>query len=523
MTETTPNPDDIPLGDGLYLAIGPEGFYRQLVEAAPDAMVVVDGEGRIVVVNEEAEKMFGRSRAGMLGRPVEMLLPERFRERHLHHRTGYTDAPKLRGMGAGMELAGLRADGSEFPVEVSLSPIRVPSGTFVASAIRDVTERKLIERELREARTMAERAQKANSAFLAAASHDLRQPVQALRLLAGALRRTVKEPLALEMVANQQESLEGMTNLLNSLLDVSRLDAGALQPNVREFPLQDLLDRFASEWTRQARHKQLALTVEPCPASVRSDPDLLAEILQNFVSNAVRYTQQGAVRIAAAETGDTVDISVIDTGIGIAPDQLENIFREFYQVRTPARKREGFGLGLAITHRLADLLGHGVAVTSVPGEGSTFTVRVPRSGNAVRTGRGRERAAALAPAAAVVLLIEDDATVAAGWQLLLRAAGYRTALADSAAGAEAVAAGLDEPPRLIISDYHLAEGSNGVDAVTRVRSTLGVAVPAYVVTGDTSKILEAVAGLENSRVMNKPVEPEELLRLAGETLASGVA
>ncbi len=485
-------------------------------------MVVVDADGLIALVNSEAEKMFGYARTAMLGRPVETLLPERVRSRHVQHRVDYAATPRVRRMGAGMELAGLRADGSEFPVEVSLSPIRTEAGLFVASAIRDVTERQRIEQALTDARNAAERAQKANSAFLAAASHDLRQPVQALGLLAGALKRTVTDPLAMEIVASQEESLDGMTNLLNSLLDVSRLDAGAFEPNVEEFPVCSLLDRFAAEWTRQARHKKLTLSVVPGEANIRSDPDLLAEILQNFVSNAIRYTEAGTIRVSASTEGDWVAISVSDTGIGIDADRLEDVFKEFYQIRDPGRKREGFGLGLAITRRLADLLGHTIRVESRPGQGSTFAVLVPRASSGT-IGHPGEPDPDAGARPALIMLIEDDEHVIAGWQLLLRVEGYRVVVADSYDSARAVAAGLDEAPELIISDYHLADGPNGVQAVIALRADFGNPVPVYVVTGDTSKIVRDVSSLENARVMNKPVRPDELLRLARSTIATGKA
>ncbi len=502
----------------------PDSFYRYLVDAAPDAMLVVDGRGRIVIANAEAERMFGYNRGEMLGQRVEIMLPKRFRTRHITHRGNYMDGPKLRAMGSGMELAGLRADGREFPVEISLSPIRSGAATFVASMIRDVSERDATERALTAARQDAERAQKANSAFLAAASHDLRQPVQALRLLAGALRRTVNEPLAQEMIASQIESLDGMTNLLNSLLDVSRLDAGAFAPNVETFPVRRVFGQFAAEWTRQARQKDLRFSVLADDGWVRSDPDLLAEILQNFVSNAIRYTETGSIALACSLTDSEVAISVTDTGIGIEQEQLGNIFGEFVQLRNPDRKREGFGLGLAITRRLADLLGHRISVRSTPGEGSEFTLHVARAPASVAENPEEleNNHDGEAPSA-FILIIEDDAQVARAWRLLLQLEGYRVAVAASAREARKLVAGDKSTPHLIISDYHLAEGSNGMDAIEGLREDLGACVPAYIVTGDTSKIVRDVDDLPNSRVMNKPVEPEQLLRMARATLATGSA
>ena len=178
-------------------------FFQTMLETAPDAMVIIDSEGLIAVVNHQAEIMFGYDRDEFLGKPIEILLPERLRIRHVQNRKNFSRLPSLRPMGTGLELLGRRRDGSEFPVEISLSPVSISAGEYVSSVIRDVTERKILEEELVAAREAAERANKANSAFLAAASHDLRQPVQALTLLNGALRRSVDEPKVLKMIESQ--------------------------------------------------------------------------------------------------------------------------------------------------------------------------------------------------------------------------------------------------------------------------------------------------------------------------------
>jgi PAS domain S-box-containing protein len=310
-----------------------EAYFRVLIESAPDAMVIVDDEGEIVIVNGQAEKLFGYDRDDMVGKPVEMLLPDRIREAHVGHRRKFAAAPELRPMGTSMELVGRRKDGSEFPVEISLSPVRTPKANFVSSVIRDVTDRKRMEAEIIAARQEAERANNANSAFLAAASHDLRQPVQALSLLNGALRRTVKDERALEMIESQEHSLTAMTNLLNSLLDISRLDAGKVTPEFEDFPLQRVIDRLSAEFSRQAQHKGLMFTACNCGAVIRSDPNLLGEIIQNLVSNAIRYTERGQVVLRCVEQNGNCRIEIEDTGIGIDEDQLDEIFREFHQVR----------------------------------------------------------------------------------------------------------------------------------------------------------------------------------------------
>ena len=270
-----------------------ESYFRNILESAPDAIVIIDHYGKIAVVNGQAEQMFGHTREEMLGNEIEFLLPEEVHDKHISHRTAYSRDPHLRPMGIGMDLRGKRKDGTSFPVEISLSPVTSATGSFVSSVIRDVSARKKLETDLIAAREEAERANKANSAFLAAASHDLRQPVQALSLLTGALRRTAKDELVLEMVESQQHSLDAMTNLLNSLLDISRLDAGKVEPEFEDFPIQRLIDRLSAEFSRQAIQKDLEFSACECETIVRSDPNLLGEIVQNLVSNAIQYTDKG--------------------------------------------------------------------------------------------------------------------------------------------------------------------------------------------------------------------------------------
>jgi protein-histidine pros-kinase len=500
-----------------------EAYFRTMLETAPDAMIIVDERGRIAIVNRQAEDMFGYTRAELLGHEVEMLLPESIRHDHLQHRSGYAANPELRPMGPGLDLFGRRKDGSKFPVEISLSPVKTSSGMFVSSVIRDVTQRRRMEQEIIAARQAAERAQKANTAFLAAASHDLRQPVQALSLLNGALRRTVKDERAREMIDSQEHSLTAMTNLLNSLLDISRLDAGAVTPEIEEFPMQRLIDRLSAEFGRQASHKGLEFSAEPCAITVRSDPNLLSEIIQNLVSNAIRYTDNGSVEMVCDCGGDVCRLEVIDTGIGIEEDQLEDIFKEFHQTKTPGSSTEGFGLGLAIVRRLADLLDHDIAVESEPGQGSKFRVSVPIAA-APQHAHGEDIKVSAAESGGVgtVILIEDDVNVANAWGLLLEAEGYRVATAKSAPEADAIIEHLDTVPSLLISDFHLLDGSTGVEAVTGIRKHYGVNIPAFIVSGDTSKVVKEARPVDNCTLMSKPVNTSRLLAAAHVATKTGV-
>lgn len=498
-------------------------FFQTMLETAPDAMVIIDSGGVVAVANNQAELMFGYEREELIGRPVEMLLPERLHIRHAQHRRTFNENPSLRPMGSGLELFARRKDGSEFPVEISLSPVTISSGQYVSSVIRDVSKQKRLEAELVAAREAAERANKANSAFLAAASHDLRQPVQALSLLNGALRRTVTDPKALGMIESQDHSLTAMTNLLNSLLDISRLDAGKVTPELEDFPVQRLVDRLSAEFGRQAIQEGLEFVAEPCATVVRSDPNLLAEIIQNLVSNAIRYTHSGTVTFSASRDENRCRIDVIDTGIGIDADQFDAIFTEFHQCKSPGASTEGFGLGLAIVKRLADLLEHPLDVESSPGKGSRFSVWLPVAADQAPVVEDSDAAGIANEAASgLLVLIEDDVAVAHAWEMLLEAEGFRVAAAASASEVHALLDHIDTEPDLIISDFHLLDGSTGVEAVSAIREYFDATIPAFIVSGDTSKVVKEARLLDNCSLLSKPVDTDFLLSIARRAVDTGV-
>ncbi len=493
-------------------------FFRTILESAPDAMILADSRGRIAVVNDQAERMFGYDRSELVGQPVEMLLPETLHEQHERHRAAYASSPSVRVMGAGLTLSARRKDGSEFPVEISLSPVTAAGASYVSTVIRDITERKELENQIEAARREAERANKANSAFLAAASHDLRQPVQALTLLNGALRRAVHDEKARSLIDNQQQSLQAMTNLLNSLLDISRLDAGAISPDVGPFAVQRLFDRLASEFGRQAQQKGLTFEALPCDAIIRSDPNLLGEIIQNFVSNAIRYTSTGRVELRGTVDDTHCRLSVSDTGIGIDAGEIERIFDEFHQAGR--RGNEGFGLGLAIVRRLADLLGHPVDVTSTPGEGSCFTVAVPLVGQEERR---RLAAAPTAPGEArtqsgLILVIEDDDAVSVAIEAILESDGFRVRLCRSADELRDTLASLDEQPVLIMSDFHVGDGATGAELIREIRAHFDSTIPAFIVSGDTSRIVREAKNVRNCELMSKPVDADQLLQAIADAI-----
>src|SRR5579864_6086527 len=288
---------------------------RSALDAAPDALIIVDAGGTVRFANRQASALFGYDHDQLIGQRVEQLLPERFRAHHTTYRNGYSSARRLRPMGAGMALFARHFDGREFPVEISLSPIDAGGEALVAAAIRDVSERKRFEAELSaareaadEARHTADRANQAKSRFLATASHDLRQPLQTLSLLNGALRRMVTNADAAEVLAQQEHAVGTMSRLLNALLDISKLESGAVKPELRDFRIANVLEAIRGEFRALAQSKGLELVVESSQESIHSDPAMVEQILKNLVSNAVKYTQQGRVVVRCRREDTTVRI-----------------------------------------------------------------------------------------------------------------------------------------------------------------------------------------------------------------------
>lgn len=489
-----------------------------LLNAAPDPTVIVDTRGVIVFANALVEETFGYEPAELIEQPVETLLPKRFRAVHAKHRSRFFENPRSRPMGAGFELYGLHRDGHEFPVEISLSPVETRSGVLVSSAIRDITDRKAIERALVEARNDADRANRAKSAFLAAASHDLRQPLQTLTLLNTALGR-IADPgsRVADIAAGEAQALSSMSELLSSLLDISKLEAGAVKPDIEDCSVKRIFERLRAQFSTQAEAKGLNLIVDECDDVVRTDATLLEQIVQNLIANAIRYTKRGLVRLRCLHHSTFVQIDVLDTGIGIPANELEFIFEEFYQApRQPGERREGLGLGLSIVRRVADLLELRLEVESTPGQGSRFTLNVPRGTRvetfattasmprrAVRSGGGR-----------IVLVVDDDDAVANATAMLLEVEGYRPVIAGHFDEARDRLAEMAGPPDLVICDLHFDAGPGGVETIGRIREITRCVIPALLVTGDTAMAAAARANdLKKCRLLRKPIDADELLAL----------
>jgi signal transduction histidine kinase/CheY-like chemotaxis protein len=366
------------------------------------------------------------------------------------------------------------------------------------------------------AKTQAlEQANAVKTRFLASASHDLRQPLHAMSLLIGVLGQRARGQGLDDLVERIGRSAEEMESLLKAILDISRLDAGIERACIETLCVDDLLARIERHYMPTAQARALRLRVRPSPAWVRSDEAMLARVLDNLVSNALRYTRQGGVLVTARQRPEAVVFEVRDTGVGIAADRLDEIFEEFVQLHNPERDRaKGLGLGLSIVRRTAQLLGHRIEVESMPGRGSVFRLTVPRA--------APPRPVAIAPPAPAeieldglaVLVIDDEAPIRLALAELLQAWGCDCAAAADADAALALLARWPHAPDAIVCDYRFAHG-NGVDLVARLRGALGANVPALIVTGDISA--ERLIDIARSElpVMHKPVNPGRLREWLG--------
>ncbi len=505
-------------------------FNRELLQSTLEnvsqGISVVDADLRLVAWNQRYLKLFSYP-ADLLyiGKPIQEVLEFNAARGEL----GAGDAAQL----VARRMAHLRR-GTDYVYQrvapdgtvLEIRGNRMPGGGFVTS-YTDVTEYKRTEamleqrvgertralsamnEELAAAKSTAERANLGKTRFLAAASHDVLQPLNAAGLFAGALLQKLDRPEQKGLVRDIEQCLRTAEGVLTDLLDISKLDAGVVQAQVVDVPVKDLLGALEAEFALTARGRSLRLRVRPSAAVVRSDPQLLRRILQNFVANAVRYTTQGGVLVACRRRGALLRIEVRDTGPGIAADQLGRIFEEFY--RAPAAQAgdatlgKGFGLGLAIADRIARRLGHRLIVRSTPGRGSLFAVEVPAGAVAGAAVRPLQRTRAVGSLAGVrALVIDNDAAVLRAmvallesWQCEVRAAASERELP----------APTKWCPDVLVADFHLDGGVTGVAVAARLRAGMGLELPLVVVTADaadaTREEVEAAGGI----YLRKPVRP----------------
>ncbi len=496
-------------------------FSDQLIKTQQGIVLILDADGRITLCNPYFEILAGYKSTEILGQNwFTMFIPEDERGKLLAFFHNVVRA----GINEGYTNAMITRSGEQRLIRWHSKTIQDTNGNFVGllNTGFDVTEERAAAEMLKRAKEEAERANAAKSRFLATASHDLRQPLQSLNLLNNTLCKIIDDPKALRMLRMQGKSLAGMSSLLNSLLDISRLESGGVVAKFGAVAIQPIFARIHADFEQQAAEKGIKLCIESTALIAYTDADLLAQIILNLVANAIRYTNKGSVTLRCIDYEGQLRIEVVDTGIGIASDQLPRIFDEFHQVnRDPQRSSEGLGLGLAIVQRLAALLHTEVQVKSKQGEGSTFAFAltvantaeqkppVPAStSNAEQPTMGE-----------TVLILDDDLAVLESFQLLLDIEGFDVVAAQTPAAAYDQIDRLASTLAIIVTDYHLGAAESGIDIVRAIRERLGYTVPAILVTGDTSPSIGEFE-IENIQLLNKPIKVNELLVLMRQLLGS---
>jgi len=470
---------------------------------AGEAVYWLDAAGRIVRVNAALARLLACGGDVLVGLGLSDLAPEAapLAEAGLEASQAVTFQAQFRSQ-----------SGRLIPVEVTHLRLDQAGEARVAGIVRDLSERREAEAALRAEKDEAERANAAKTRFLAAASHDLRQPLHAMELLVSALAGKALNDEAQAIVSDMQDSLVFAGRLLNSLLDVSELEAGIITPHVEDVPLAPLLRRVHQQYLGIAREKGLDLRLVPSGVVVRSDPGLLERIFDNLVSNAVRYTDRGRVLIGCRRQRGIVRLEVWDTGPGIPESGQAAIFDDFCQLDSSAKERgAGLGLGLGLVRRLAELLDHPVRLRSAPGRGSRFWVELPPAEQRPPAPPSLDRpdGAAAGSAGATVMIVEDDAMVLNAMRLVLEAWGYQVVAAASAEAARAASV----VPDVVIADYRLPGGETGDQAILAVRQRAGRELPGVIVTGEVMPPDWAEGMASDLHVMKKPVRPAKLRAL----------
>ncbi|MDH5489412.1 MAG: hybrid sensor histidine kinase/response regulator [Rhodospirillaceae bacterium] len=402
------------------------------------------------------------------------------------------------------------AGGENEPIDTSgndeLTEMAISLGYFV-DAIHTREE------SLRHARDDAEQANIAKTKFLAAASHDLRQPLQALNLFVFALAGKEQDPEKKEIISLIRNSLDSLKELLNTLLDISKLEAGVVQPQVRDFRIASVIDKISTEMAPVAWKHNLEIKSVSSSANVHSDPLLIETILRNLLDNAIKYAGGGRVIIGCRLSGNKINVGVWDSGAGIADDQKDLIFNDFYQIDNEARQRsQGLGLGLSIVRRLAMLLGHELGFSSTVGKGTGFWISIPLAKESMEPLEDAITHDTINGNMENIAIIENDESVISGLVAVLSGSGYKTYVLNKL-DEVSIKKDLRENviPDLIIADYRLDSGVTGGNAITKIRDALGKEIPAIIITGDTDPQRLREAKKSGFDILHKPIKPEDLL------------
>ena len=400
----------------------------------------------------------------------------------------------------------------------------------VVITFTDITERKHAAKALEISKQQADIANMQKSRFLAAASHDLRQPLQTMTLLQGLLARKVQDKSEQKLVRLLEQTLGAMAGMLNTLLDINQIDTGTVKAEIVGFPVDEMLERLRDEFAYHAQAKGLALQVLPCSLSILSDRRMLEQMLRNLLSNAMKYTQQGRVLLGCRRHGDMVRIEVWDTGIGIPDSEFQAIFEEYHQVDNGARERSrGLGLGLSIVQRLGILLGHPIHVRSHAGKGSVFSIDVPLAppGPPASSERPPDtigvEARPIGHRTGAILVVDDDPEVRDVVEMVLKDEGHAVVVAADGAGALELVARRKTKPDLILTDFNLPNGMDGLHLARKVKQMQGRPIPVVILTGDISTRALREITAEQCVQLNKPVKLEELTEAIQRLLPPGPA